>query len=101
MKKTVYVDSDLEEMFCYAMRYAMGRMSYAPESVIRYLRPLLPHIRKAELQIWARDIEQQYMPEEELLTGKPEGSLEDYFRKLWLHFLKDIREELKRRDENG
>lgn len=101
MKKVqaVPVNRDLEEICCYAMRYALGRQSYAVEDTIRYLRGLLPHVRDTELYIWARNIEQKFPPEEAaLLRGREDGGYADgYFRGLWLGFLRDIREEERRR----
>lgn len=98
--KEVCVNSEFEEMCCYAIRYALGRRSYAPENVIRFLRPLLPFIRTMELYIWQRDISEAFPAEEkELLFGEEaeDGISDAYFRRLWLNFLKDIQAEEARR----
>lgn len=95
------IGAALEEMFCYSMRYALGRHSYAPYSVTEFLRPLLPRVRAAELEIWARDIEEAYPPEEAGLMGIGTigGSFDRVDRDLWMRFLEDIRRELQRREE--
>lgn len=97
--QAVPVNRDLEEICCYAMRYALRRQSYAVESVIGYLRRLLPHVRDIELYVWQRDIEREYPADEEtLLEGdRHDGFSAAYFRALWMGFLRDIREEERRR----
>lgn len=95
------IDAALEEMFCYSMRYSLGRHTYAPYSVTEFLRPLLPRVRAAELEIWARDIEEAYPPEEAGLmgVGVVGGYSDRIDRDLWMRFLEDIRRELRRREE--
>lgn len=95
----IFPPKKLEEMFCYALRYALGRMSYAPYSVVTFLQPLLPHIRSEELALWARDIEKQFPPEdvEALLGRRCEGYFEDFSYRLWMNFLESIRREEDRR----
>lgn len=98
-KKTLIVNDELGEMFCYSLRYALGRMSYAPASVINYLRPLLPYIGDTELYIWKRDIMERFPSEEEVLLDPAMiGASEAlYFRELWMNFLDNIRKEEERR----
>lgn len=99
LKPAVPIDAKLEEMFCYAIRYSIGRQSYAVESTIQYLKPVLPYVRDIELYIWARDIAKAFPPEEEALLNeqREDGWTASYFRMLWLDFLKDIQEEQLRR----
>ena len=99
MNARIEINADLEEMLCYALRYALGRRSYAPYSVITFLRPLLPYIRDSELAIWRRDILSHFPPEEaEMMQGREAPYAEwEYFCRLWLNFARDIREEEGRR----
>lgn len=101
IRPAVPVNGELEEVCCYAVRYALGRQSYAVESVIGYLRKLLPYVREIELYIWWRDISEAFPPgSRELTEGKrDDGYSETYFRALWLAFLNDIQEERRRREE--
>lgn len=98
-KKTLIINNELEEMFCYALRYALGRMSYAPYSVVSFLKPLLPNVRSEELALWARDIEEQFPPEDvdALLGRRCKKYFEDSTYRLWMNFLESIRREEERR----
>jgi hypothetical protein len=52
----VPVDDNLGEMLNYAVRYSLGRMSYAPHDVIAYCRPLLPNLSDKTLHVMQNDI---------------------------------------------
>ena len=56
MSKTVPVNERLGEMLNYAVRYAIGRRTYAPHDVVKYVEPLVPDLDKATLHVMHYDI---------------------------------------------
>ena len=47
-----------EDMLVYALRYTLGRSSYAPGVCQDYLRSLIPHFSKKALRVIIRDIQE-------------------------------------------
>lgn len=73
-----------------AIRYCIGRQSYMPSLIIGYVRPLLPHLDYATVKIMWNDVRAaEYYGDESI--DKP----------LWMGFLKDLAEELDRREKEG
>ena len=61
-RKKIYVDSELGLVLNCAVRYALGRQTYAPGSVTRFISPLLPFLDDSTLNCFDRDIvEQEYL----------------------------------------
>ena len=54
----IQVDENFGEMLNYAVRYAIGRRTYAPGSVVRYCEPLIRRLDKVCLLCMKRDIEE-------------------------------------------
>ena len=50
------VNDDFGLMMNYAVRYAIGRRTYAPSAVIGFITPLLPHIDDRTLHCLDQDI---------------------------------------------
>ena len=96
MSKTVPVNERLGEMLNYAVRYAIGRCTYAPHDVVKYVEPLVPDLDKVTLRVMQYDIAAEY--------GKLGGLGDDNIDAPdWLRLLGKIRAELDRRktDENA
>ena len=53
----IEVDSELGLILNCAVRYAMGRMTYVPSSVIRFIKPLLPVLDNRTITCFVRDLE--------------------------------------------
>ena len=85
----VPVDDMLGEMLNWAVRYSLGRMSYAVSDIVGYVMPLIPKLDKRTLSVMQRDIE----------TAPSYGHECD--KADWMRLLYAIREELKRRADNG
>lgn len=82
-------DDDFGLILNSAVRYALGRMTYVPSTVISFITPLLPYINSRTITVMERDIVDQ----------ERYGYGMDCDRKGWLRFLKQIREEIAyRRD---
>lgn len=81
----VEVDDNLGEMLNWAVRYSLGRMSYAVNDTVSYVLPLIPKLDRRTLSVMQRDIE-----------IAPEYG-HDCDEADWMQLLHAIREELKRR----
>lgn len=90
MSKTVPVDEHLGEMLNYALRYAIGRRTYAAHDVVQYVEPLVPDLDKVTLRVMQYDIVAEQV--------KPGGLGDDNIDAPdWLRLLGKIRAELERR----
>lgn len=85
----VPVDDNLGEMLNYAVRYTLGRKSYAPHDVIAYCRPLLPNLSNRTLWVMEKDI--TAAARDEVLGDK------DIDTPAWLAFLTDVQREIAER----
>ena len=77
-----------EDMLVYALRYTLGRSSYAPGVCQDYLRPLIPHFSKKALCVMIRDIQ-------EALADTTFGPLP--YADEWGKLLRDMEAELENR----
>lgn len=77
-----------------AVRYAIGRMTYVPSSVINYITPLLPKLDDKTIECFIRDLEQQQVDVEK---GIGSWGME-CDRRDWLRFLDNCRHEKWSRD---
>lgn len=86
-------DDLLSSIVIYAMRYTLGRATYAPHDVMAFAKPLLPYFDDVTLFVMARDIQ----------DAKKCGSLghETIDAPAWLKFFDEIEEERRRRKENA
>lgn len=80
---------DFGMMLNWAVRYSVGRMTYAPGETIRFILPLLPHLSDKALRCFDRDIENR----------KREGGSfgMDFDEKEWMLFWERVKEEIGRR----
>lgn len=84
----VEVDDNLGEMLNWAVRYALGRMTYAVNDTVSYVLPLIPKLDRKTLSVMQRDIERA-----------PEYG-HDCDEADWMRLLYAIREERKRRENH-
>ena len=82
--------NDFETILICAERYACGRMTYMPDFVIRYIRPLLPKLSVKCLTVMRNDLEHP-------MCGYGDDSID---RPGWINLLTDIRHELARRADH-
>lgn len=85
----VPVDDMLGEMLNWAVRYALGRMTYAVSDTVSYVMPLIPKLDRKTLSVMMEDIKSAPRYGHEI--DKTD----------WMRLLDAIREELKRRAENA
>ena len=76
-----------------AVRYCLGRRSYMPSIVCRYIVPLLPELTDRTLDCFERDIAERKK------TGLGFGDSCDY--ETWNAFYKAVCDEIERRKGNG
>lgn len=88
-KKTVPVCEDFGLMLNWALRYTLGRETYAPHSVMVYCKPLLPHLSERTLEVMREDIEEAAKSNS---LGDPRIDAPK-----WLEFLDVIKAELTER----
>ena len=85
----IVIDEDFELILTCAVRYACGRRTYMPSTVIRYIAPLLPQLSERTLTVLERDIAN---------AGKFGGYGDEYIDKpLWMEFLECVRAEIGKR----
>lgn len=93
-KGMVYPASDDFGAVCNcAVRYCLGRRSYMPSLVCRYIVPLLPELTSKTLECFERDIAERKR------TGFDFGNSCDY--EMWDEFYKAVCDEIERRKGNG
>lgn len=76
-----------------AVRYCLGRRSYMPSLVCRYIIPLLPELTDKTLDCFERDIAERKR------TGFDFGDSYDY--KTWDEFYKTVCKEIERREHGS
>lgn len=83
------LDEDFETILICAVRYACGRRTYVPSTVIKFIAPLLPQLSERTLAVIERDIAE---------AGKFGGWGDEYIDKpLWMEFLECVRAEIGKR----
>ena len=85
-------DDRLGEMLNYAVRYALGRMSYAVGDTVSFIMPLIPYLTARTLYVMHRDIKEQ--AERDLLGM-------DCDKADWMKLYKAIGEEMEKRKQNS
>ena len=81
-------DDDFGLILNCAVRYALGRETYVPDSVTDFIRPLLPHLNNRTVKVMWDDVRSaEYYGNE--LIDKP----------TWMRFLNDLVKELDRRED--
>ncbi len=95
-KPPVEINSEFGLILNCAVRYALGRMTYMPSSVIRYITPLLPYIDDKTLDCFIQDITRYGID-----VDKGIGSWGmDIDKEDWLSFLELCNKEMRKRNEN-
>lgn len=87
--KTVPVNDNLGEMLNWAVRYALGRRTYAVMDTCNYIKPLIEDLNDRTLYCMSRDIKEQ--------EKKGYGDQCDIDN--WLELLGLVNEELTRRTD--
>ena len=89
----VPIDSDFEQVLICAERYACGRQTYMPHTVIRYISPLLPHLDDNTLHVLDMDMQDAVWIGG---LGDPQIDAPE-----WMAFHEWVKNERKRRVENN
>lgn len=90
--KTVPVDDDLGMMLNWAVRYALGRRTYAVSATVDYIMPLVQDLNSKTLWCIERDID------DHIKRGWSLG--DDCDRENWMQLLRSVKEEIERRAGN-
>ena len=90
--RMIPVDDELGEMLNWAVRYALGRRTYAVADTCSYVTMLLPDLSDKTLWCIERDIQDHEK------FGRSFGHECDL--KNWMNLLEDVQDELKRRTES-
>ena len=85
----VPIDDMFGEMMNWAVRYALGRRTYAASDTVLYLIPLVPKLSDKTLWCIQQDI----------LCATNYGDPFDEIQ--WMRLLDKVEAEIKRRDDNG
>ena len=85
-------DDDFGAMLNWAVRYCLGRMTYAPSMTIEFITPLLPYLSMKTLWCFDRDIEERKR------DGWSFGM--DFDEEEWMRFWGKVKEEIRRREAN-
>lgn len=85
---TVEINADFGEMMNWAVRYALGRRTYAVTDTVRYVMSLLPHLDDKTIGCMERDIREAF-------AASAVGDRCDAEK--WSHLLNGLRIELKNR----
>lgn len=91
--KTVPICENFGLMLNWALRYTLGRETYAPHSVMIYCKPLLPYLSERTLKIMQKDIEEAAKSNS---LGDPRIDAPK-----WLEFLDTIKAELTERHNSN
>lgn len=95
-KTQVPIDYDFGLILNCAVRYAIGRMTYMPSTVIRYITPLLPKLDDKTIDVFIQDLEWH---QEDVDRGAASWGM-DIDEYDWKVFLENCKEEMERRDEH-
>ena len=89
-QKNVPIDDDFNEMLEFALRYAIGRKTYAPVDVINYIKPKLNYLLHNTLHIMFQDIDEE-------LERDKRMQWEMAYKKEWMELREAIRQEITAR----
>lgn len=92
-ENTVVIDDEFGLILNCAVRYAIGRKTYMPSSVIRYITPLLDKLDDKTIDVFIQDIERY---QKDVERGVGSWGFE-YDREDWLTFLSRCKVEIGRR----
>lgn len=84
-------DDNFGAVLNWAVRYCLGRMSYAPSMTIEFITPLLPYLSDKTLGCFHQDIYGHKS------FGRSFGM--DFDEEAWMKFWDKVKEEIGRREE--
>lgn len=84
------VTQDFELMMICALRYAIGRGTYVPDTAISYIRYLIPQLSIKTLYVMKRDIEEEVKTRQRL-------NRELYMAKEWVELAEEMRIEYEKK----
>lgn len=84
-------DDDFGAILNWAVRYCLGRMTYAPSMTIQFITSLIPYLSDKTLWCFDRDIEDRQKTR--LSFGM------DCDERDWMMFWENVKAEIQRRDE--
>lgn len=84
-------DDDFGAMLNWAVRYCLGRMTYAPSMTIQFITPLIPYLSDRTLWCFDSDIEDHKK------YGLGFGM--DFDERDWMMFWENVKAEIKKRNE--
>ena len=87
---SVPIDDNFGEIINWAIRYALGRRTYAVMDTCNYVTPLVPYLNNRTLWCISRDIVEQ----------EPFGYGDICDKNNWMSLLHTVDEELKQRVDN-
>ena len=82
----VPIDDAFGEMVNCAVRYCLGRQTYAAKACVDYIMPIIPQLDDTTLKVIKNDIEGA--------ENKPHGLGADFDAKEWRRLLTSIKQEL-------
>lgn len=88
-KVRIPVDENLGEMLNWAVRYALGRRTYAVSDTCSFISPLVPYLDDRTLCCMLRDIEEQ--------ENRPAGYGDECDEEDWLNLGSLLEKEIERR----
>jgi hypothetical protein len=88
--KNVPIDDDFNEMLEFALRYAIGRKTYAPVDVINYIKTKLKYLLHNTLHIMVQDIDEE-------LERNKRMQWEMAYKQEWMELREAIRQEITAR----
>jgi hypothetical protein len=83
-------DDDFGAVLNWAVRYCLGRMTYAPSMTIEFITPLLPYLSMKTLWCFERDIDERKK------DGRSFGM--DLDEEMWMRFWEAVKVEMERRN---
>ena len=93
--RTITIDDDFGLILNCAVRYALGRRTYMPSSVIRYITPLLTNLNDRTIDVFIQDIE-RYKTDVDKGIGSWGMNID---KEDWLRFLSKCKDEMNKRNE--
>lgn len=83
-------DDNFGAVLNWAVRYCLGRMSYAPSMTVEFITPLLPYLNYRTLWCFDKDIEER--KEDGYSFGM------DFDEAMWMRFWEAVKDEMERRN---
>lgn len=85
-------DDNFGAVLNWAVRYCLGRMTYAPKMTIEFITPLLPYLSEKTLWCFERDIAEK--------KERVQNFGMDFDEAAWMRFWEEVKAERERRKAN-